>query len=202
MLSIEQSQLTPKEEYKILIGTVIPRPIAFVSTLSKEGHLNLAPFSFYNIVSYNPPVVSVSIQRKDGVMKDSARNILRQGEAVIHSVSSDNLEMVNQAAKALPENESELPLTGMTAVASSKIQTPGVLEAKTRFETKLYDHIPITDDQGQVVADLMLLRVVHYHMDDAVYQNTYVLPDILDPMSRLAGQDYASLGELTRLERP
>ncbi|EHI70832.1 flavin reductase family protein [Streptococcus ictaluri] len=202
MQSIDKSQLSAIEEYKVLIGTVIPRPIAFVSTLSEDGQVNLAPFSFYNIVSYNPAILSISIQRRQGQMKDSARHILRTGEAVIHSVSATNLEAVNQAAKELPPSESELPLTGMTTVASTKIKTPGVLEAMTRFETKLYQHIPITNDKEEVIADLMLLEVLHYHMDETVYQETYVLADQLQPMSRLAGQDYAALGEMRRLERP
>lgn len=101
MLSLEKTDLSPQEQYKILIGTVIPRPIAFVSTISKEGIVNLAPFSFYNIVSYQPTILSISILRKNGVMKDTARNILESGEAVVHSVSKNYLAQVNQAAKIL-----------------------------------------------------------------------------------------------------
>ncbi|MGT2771539.1 flavin reductase family protein [Streptococcus marimammalium] len=202
MISIAKEALTDKEQYKILIGSVIPRPIALVSTMTKNGVVNLAPFSFYNIVSHRPAILSLSIQRVDGQMKDTARNILEQKEAVIHSVSLDNLSMVNQAALQLPYEESELEATGMTLAPSSAIKTPGVNEAKTRFETTLYDHIEIKNKNNEVISDLLLLKVLHYHLDDKVYQNTYIIPENLQPMSRLAGITYAELGKLTDLKRP
>ncbi|MCK1169125.1 flavin reductase family protein [Streptococcus uberis] len=202
MLSLEKTDLSPQEQYKILIGTVIPRPIAFVSTISKEGIVNLAPFSFYNIVSYQPTILSISILRKNGVMKDTARNILESGEAVVHSVSKNYLAQVNQAAKNLDFNQSELALTGMTLVDSTKVKTPGVQEALTRFEAQLFQHLPIKDSFNQTVADLMLLEVVHFHLDETVYQETHVLAEQLKPMSRLAGSDYSEIGKITSLERP
>ncbi|MCU9532948.1 flavin reductase family protein [Streptococcus sp. CSL10205-OR2] len=202
MISIAKEALSDKEQYKILIGSVIPRPIAFVSTVSKNGVVNLAPFSFYNIVSHRPAILSVSIQQVNGQMKDTARNILEQKEAVIHSVSLDNLSMVNQAAIQLPYEESELEATGMTLAPSIAIKTPGVNEAKTRFETILYDHIEIKNEANEIISDLMLLKVLHYHLDEAVYQNTYVIPENLQPMSRLAGITYAQLGKFTELKRP
>lgn len=202
MISIEASQLSAKDQYKILIGSVIPRPIAFLSTLSAEGIVNLAPFSFYNIVSYDPAILSVSIQRKNGQPKDTTINILERGEAVIHSVSSHNLEAVNQAAKELGHNESELNLTGMTMIDSSTIRTPGVKESAIRFETKLYQHVPIKGADEQIIADLLLLSIQAYHLEDALYQKTHVLADQLDPISRLAGNDYAKLGQTLTIPRP
>lgn len=202
MISFEASQLSAKDQYKILIGSIIPRPIAFLSTLSNEGIINLAPFSFYNIVSYDPAILSVSIQRKNGQAKDTTVNILEGGEAVIHSVSNHNLEAVNQAAKELVYNESELNLTDMTLVDSSTVRTPGVQEAAIRFETKLYQHVPIKGINDQIMADLLLLSVQAYHLDEKVYQDTHILADQLDPISRLAGNDYAKLGKTQTIPRP
>lgn len=202
MLSLHHTQVSAKDQYKILIGSVIPRPIAFVTTQSQEGIVNLAPFSFYNIVSYNPAILSISVQRLNGQMKDTTRNILKQGEAVIHNVSLDNVAQVNQSAKDLSYNDSELKRTGMTLVPSSTIKTPGVKEASVRFETELYQHVPIRGEQGSVIADLLLLKIRHYHLDEAVYQDTYINYEHLNPLSRLAGNDYAQLGELHTLKRP
>lgn len=185
-----------------MIGSVIPRPIAFVTTQFENGQINLAPFSFYNIVSHKPAIISISVQRQNGQMKDTASNILKQKEAVIHSVTSTNLEAVNQAAKSLGRGQSELALTGMTLVDSSSIKTPGVSEALTRFEAKLYQHVPILDDQNQIIADLLLLQIVHFHIDEKVYQDGYISAQALEPISRLAGSDYAKIGEVFSLERP
>lgn len=201
MISLKQSDLSPKEAYKILIGSVIPRPIAFISTLSDNNVLNLAPFSFYNIVSHNPPILSVSIQRKDGQMKDTTRNILNRREAVIHSSSENNIRDINQTAANLDSELSELSLTQMTTVASTQIETPGIKEASIRFETKLYQHIPIEENK-HIIADLILLKVEHYHLDQSVYRDSYILADQLNPVSRLAGNDYAKLGSRLSMPRP
>ncbi|VTS25813.1 flavin reductase family protein [Streptococcus pseudoporcinus] len=202
MISLATDTLTHQQIYKLLIGSVIPRPIAFVTTLTEEGQVNLAPFSFYTIVSHQPAIISISIQRQNGRLKDTARNIIHQKEAVIHSVSAHNLTAVNQAAKPLSYGHSELPLTGMTLVDSSSIQTPGVSEALGRFEAKLFQHIPISNDQKQVIADLLLLQIVHFHIDEKIYQDGYISPEALEPISRLAGSTYAKIGELFSLERP
>lgn len=202
MISFNSKNLSPKEQYKLMIGSVIPRPIAFVTTQFENGQINLAPFSFYNIVSHKPAIISISVQRQNGQMKDTASNILKQKEAVIHSVTSSTLEAVNQAAKSLGRGQSELALTGMTLVDSSSIKTPGVSEALTRFEAKLYQHVPILDEQNQVIADLLLLKIVHFHMDEKVYQDGYISAQALELISRLAGSDYAKIGDVFSLERP
>ncbi len=202
MISLNKNDLSAKEQYKILIGSIIPRPIAFITTQSDKGIVNLAPFSFYNIVSYNPAILSVSIQRKDGQMKDTTRNILSSKEAVVQNVSLDNVDMINQAAANMAYNDSELDRTGMTLVESAVLKTPGVMEAAIRFETSLYQHVPIKNDDESIIADLILLKVEHYHLDPAVYQDSYINYDNLKPLSRLAGNDYAELGNLLTIERP
>lgn len=202
MISLATDTLSQQNIYKLLIGSVIPRPIAFVTTLSEAGQVNLAPFSFYNIVSHQPAIISISIQRQDAHMKDTAHNIIYQREAVIHSVSIDNLTAINQASKPLAYGQSELSLTGMTLVNSSSIQTPGVSETLIRLEAKLFQHIPISNEQNQVIADLLLLQIIHFHIDESIYHDGYISSEALEPISRLAGSNYAKIGEIFSVERP
>ena len=129
--------MTERENYKFLIGSVIPRPIAFVTTISKDGILNGAPFSYFNIVSSNPPMISLAIQRSEGKHKDTARNILQSKEFVIHIVDEQNVEKINKTAASLPPEQSEIELAGLTPVESVKISVPGVKEAKIRMECAL-----------------------------------------------------------------
>ncbi|WP_143812800.1 flavin reductase family protein, partial [Listeria newyorkensis] len=89
MIRMDANELSPQDNYKFLSGAIIPRPIAFVTTVSENGVLNAAPFSFFNVVSSQPPIVSIAIQRDNGQMKDTARNILETGELVIHIVDED-----------------------------------------------------------------------------------------------------------------
>ena len=110
MHSIDPKTISERENYKFLIGSIIPRPIAFVTSLSEEGVLNGAPFSYFNIVSSNPPMISLSIQRSGGKQKDTARNILHSKEFVIHIVDEDNVMKINETAATLPPDKSEIEL--------------------------------------------------------------------------------------------
>lgn len=202
MLSFDAYILTEKEQYKLLIGSIIPRPIALVTSQNESGVVNIAPFSFFSIVAYNPGIISISIQRKSGDMKDTARNILIKKEAVVHIVDADNVELANKTAASLPPNISELSVANFETVVSEKISTPGVKQANVRYETKLYQHIPITNDEGMVVSDLLLLKIVNNWVSEKVFKNGYILEDSLRPVSRLAGSKYATIGEVFSIERP
>ena len=121
MLSFDPSMNTERENYKLLIGSIIPRPIAFVTSLGKSGTLNGAPFSYFNIVSSNPPMISLAIQRNGGKQKDTARNILETKEFVVHIVDQDNVEKVNETAASLPPDQSEIERAQLTPVQSTKV---------------------------------------------------------------------------------
>jgi len=202
MLAIDPKELTARDNYKLLIGTIVPRPIAFVTTLGEDGTLNAAPFSFFNIVASDPPMISVSVQRKQGVQKDTARNAIAQGAFVVHIVDEDNVEAVNRTAASLPPDESEVALAGLTEAASSRIAVPGVTEAKVRMECVLESAVPLGGTGDTPACDLLIGRVVAFHLDEAIYKGGYILADVLKPVSRLAGNDYAKLGEQFTIERP
>lgn len=202
MLEFSPEQLTEKEKKKFLIGSVIPRPIALVSTISEEGIVNVAPFSYFNIVTYDPPMLSVAVQRADGKSKDTARNILASGEAVLHIVDSDNVEQANNTSAPLSKDESELEISSFTAVDSKIVKVPGLNEAKVRYETELYENMVVYNEENIPTTDLLLLKVKHYHIDSDIYHNGYIDPLKLKAVSRLAGNDYADIGEIFTVERP
>ena len=201
MTSIKPTEMTERDNYKFLIGSIIPRPIAVITSLSTEGVLNIAPFSYFNIVTSAPPIVSVSIQRKNGALKDTARNLLSRQEGVIHIADEANIVAINQTAANLEPHESELSLTNFTTSPSEVVSVPYLNELKVKLEVSLYQHVPIIV-AGEPTADLFLLKVEQYHIDDTIYQAGRIDPQGLQPLSRLAGHDYAALGAQTTLARP
>lgn len=201
LLSIDPVNNTERENYKFLIGSIIPRPIAFVTTQSKDGILNGAPFSYFNIVSSNPPMISLSIQRTSGRRKDTARNIIETKEFVVHIVDEQNVEKVNMTAASLLPDQSEIELAKLTPVDSVKISVPGVKEAKIRMECSLEHSIELggMDSPG---CDFIIGKVVQFHIESDIYENGRIDPRGLSAVSRLAGTNYAKIGEIFSIERP
>lgn len=202
ILHFSPEELTAKEKKKFLIGSVIPRPIALVSTVSDSGVVNVAPFSYFNIVTHNPPILSIAVQRVDRAPKDTARNILENKEAIVQVVDTDNIEATNKTSAPLRPDESELDISNFTTVESKAVRVPGINETKVRFETELYDSIVIYNDDNLPTTDVLLLKVKYYHIDEAIYTNGYIDSLKLGAVSRLAGNNYAEIGKLFTLERP
>nr|WP_204258159.1 flavin reductase family protein [Mammaliicoccus sciuri] len=198
---IRPEVLSQKENYKLLIGSIIPRPIALVTTESDDNVLNIAPFSFFNVVSSDPPILSIAVQRVNGEMKDTARNIIQNKEAVVHIVDTDNVRDANQTAAMLSHEESELERTNFETVDSVEVSVKGLKQSKVRFEAVLYDDIVIEKD-GQPISDLLLVEVKYYHFDERIYDDGYINKEELNAVSRLAGNDYAEIGHTFTIERP
>ncbi|MCD7035911.1 flavin reductase family protein [Metabacillus sp. GX 13764] len=204
MKSIDPADLEMKENYKILTGTIVPRPIAFVTSLAEDGTLNAAPFSYFNIISADPPMVSIAVQRNPGgERKDTARNAEYKGEFVVHITDEDNVEKANETSAGVPADVSEVEMTGLETVESTKVSVPGLVNAKVRFECATETIIPLGGTKGEPSCDLLIGRILHYHLDQEVYQdNGHTDYRKLKPVSRLAGNDYGKLGELFALKRP
>ncbi|WP_040948940.1 flavin reductase family protein [Gorillibacterium massiliense] len=205
MLEFHPNTISSKGNYKLLSGLIVPRPIAFVTTLSSvNGVVNAAPFSYFNVASSEPPILSLSIGRRNGEPKDTARNLLHNREIVVHLCDERIAEDMNRTASSLMADQSELELTRLTTISSKLVKVPGIAEALVRLEGRLDRHITIENDLGETTTDLFLVRVVYYHVDERVYDSDkgYVLTDQLKPISRLAGNEYARLGERFELERP
>jgi|SRR5690625_1141872 len=203
LLSIDPMDNTERENYKLLTGSIIPRPIAFVTSVADDGTINGAPFSYFNIVSSNPPLISISIQRQNGQQKDTARNIIAGKEFVVHIVDEQNVEKINETAASLPADQSEISLANLTLVDSEKVNIPGVKEAKVRFECSLEHSVELGGTDGQPGADLIIGKVMQYHMDEEIiFGDKKIDPDMLKAVSRLAGINYAKIGDVFPIERP
>lgn len=201
MITIDPAQTSETDNYKLMIGTIIPRPIAFITTLSENGTVNAAPFSYFNVVSAAPPLISVAVQRRSGKMKDTASNILMEKEFLIHIVDAGNLSQVNETAASLPPGKSEVDLADLTLIKSDVVSVPGIMESKVRMEVTLEKVISFGTEQGTTV-DLIIGRIVRFHIDEKIYEDGRIDPQGLQAMSRLAGISYACIGQIISLERP
>lgn len=202
MITIDPANQSDKDNYKLMIGSIIPRPIAFVTTLTPEGTLNAAPYSYFNIVASSPPLISISVQRKNGERKDTSRNAIAKGAFVVHISDESYIGQINETAANLPPEESEVTLAGLTPIASVKIIVPGIAEAKIRMECILEQAIPLGGKDGTPACDLLIGRIVCFHIDEALYDNGHIDPLALKPVSRLAGNSFSRLGELFEIARP
>ncbi|EKO7769382.1 flavin reductase family protein [Listeria monocytogenes] len=205
MTIFKSADLSQKENYKFLTGSIIPRPIAFVTTLAEDGEtVNAASFSFFNVVSSDPAIVSIAVQRANGEQKDTARNAAFTKELNIHIVSESFVEEMNKTAARLAPDVSEIDTTSLHLEKVPGMKTPKISEANIVLTAKLEQIIPIKNDAGEVVSDLILARILTYDFADEVFdsEHHYILPEKLEPVARLAGNDYTKLGDIFRIERP
>lgn len=147
-------------------------------------------------------MISISVQRKEGVSKDTARNAIQTGEFVVHITDEDNVADANRTAKELPSEESELDLTNFTLAVSDKVSVPGLEESKVRLECTLEQSIPLAGSKNKPGCDLLIGKIVCYHIEQDIYHNGRIDPNGLKPVARLAGHTYTKLGELFEIERP
>ncbi|HZJ68794.1 MAG TPA: flavin reductase family protein [Candidatus Eisenbacteria bacterium] len=191
---LDFDDLDPKLRGKIVKASVIPRPIAWITSLNETGSINLAPFSYFNLIS--PSLLAVSFQKNALKEKDTFVNIMREKEAVIHIVDESLIKIMDESASPLGVNESEFDLTGLKLNPSLKIKTPGIKEALIAFEVVLENSIALNNyEASEEEGNLVIMRIVAAILDDKVYdkENNYILADQLKPIARLAGADYSAL---------
>ena len=192
--SIEPSSLSRIESYRLMTSVVVPRPIAWVSTVSSEGVHNIAPFSFFQGVSTSPPIVSISIASgKRGTVKDTLRNIDCSGEFAVSLVSWKNIKPMHQSSAAYPPNISEYDELDIPWLACDDLSVRRVAGAVS-MECKLERVVQIGG------ASLVLGRVVRWHISDELMVGGEVDPADLDPVARLC-RGYAGVGEIVELDR-
>ena len=196
--------IDPKQEeriYYILTGIVAPRPIAFISTKSSKGVHNLAPFSFFNAVSANPPTIVVGIGRYiDSKPKDTLLNIEETGEFVVNIVSNEIVEAMNMTAAEFPNDVDEFEIAGLTKAPSIHIDPARVAESPVQLECKLKQVIQIGEgstESGLVIAEILLI-----HLKDDIIVNNRIDNSKLNPVGRLSGGMYAYTNETLYLKRP
>lgn len=190
-----------KQNYKFLIGSIVPRPIAIVSTRNENGSYNLAPFSFFNGICPSPMLISFCPVRKPltGEKKDSMVNIQREKECVISFVTEDIAEAVNNAATELPRGESEFDFTGLTPTPSSVVKAACVKESPINFECKLFKTLEFGEAPGS--GSLVICEVVKIHIEENLLNNGRIDTDLFKPMGRGAGNDWVKCHDRTQFER-
>lgn len=197
---IDTSTLDNKTMYKILIGSVAPRPIAWAGTRSKDGINNLAPFSFYNAFSSNPPIVGFStIPRLDGRRKDTLQNVMDSGCFTLSCVSHKLVAQMSKSSALLEPDEDEFVYAGLDPAEAQHIKAPYVKDALLVFECTVHQIISFGDQEG--AGNLILGQIRYVKIDDAIYQDGYVDFVKLDPVGRLAGNWYATIRDKFELKR-
>jgi flavin reductase (DIM6/NTAB) family NADH-FMN oxidoreductase RutF len=182
---------TQQDFYRLMSALIVPRPIGWISTISAGGVSNVAPYSFFNLLGSDPPYVGFG---STGA-KDSLANLRDVPEFVVNIVSIHLLEVMNFTATDFPPDEDEFRWAGLTSVPSARVRPFRVAEAKAHLECEM---VQIISDRN---THITLGRIVHAHVDPSVWKDGRVDPRLLNPVCRLAGSAYASLGALTSLTR-
>ncbi|NPB07552.1 MAG: flavin reductase family protein [Aquificae bacterium] len=182
--------------YKLILGLVVPRPIGWVSTVSREGVLNLAPFSFFNAVNDAPPVLMISVSdRDDGTLKDTVRNILSEKEFVVNMVSEELLKKMLITGEDFPPEVSEFEKAGLTPEESRFVAPPRVKEAKVAFECRLFKYVPVYD-MHLILGEVLLIRVREEILEEGLRINY----ESYRAVGRLGGNNYVRTFGNCRLE--
>ncbi|MCM3123170.1 MULTISPECIES: flavin reductase family protein [unclassified Mesobacillus] len=190
-MEIKTDSLEWKDAYKLLQGSVLPRPIAFVSSQDENGTTNLAPFSFFTVISANPMMVCFSPMRRgtDGAKKDTLNNIEATKQFVINIVSEDFIQQMNDCATEFPSDVDEFEASGLTKTESAVVKPPRVRESRVHLECELNQVLHFGQDEAGA-GSLVIGKVVHVHVDDDLYENGRINSEKLNPVGRLAGATY------------
>jgi flavin reductase (DIM6/NTAB) family NADH-FMN oxidoreductase RutF len=200
-MEISPESRSSQDIYKILIGTVLPRPIAWVSTVDLSGNLNLAPFSFFTVASVNPPILCFSpLLKENSIEKDTLANINQTGEFVVNIVSYGLAQAMNRTSGPYPSEVNEFDVAGVTPRQSTTVKPPCVADSLVNFECKLQQIIPLGSEP--MAGNLILGKVCNIHLHPDIVRNGEVESESLDAIGRLGGNMYSTIRDCFEMERP
>jgi flavin reductase (DIM6/NTAB) family NADH-FMN oxidoreductase RutF len=199
-VQLDPQTLASTAVYKLLISSVVPRPIAWVSSVDAAGVANLAPFSYFMAITDEPPTIAFSCSPRAGQRKDTLRNVEAMGEFVVNVVDDDRAEQMNLTSGDYPPEVDEFALTGLTAAPGVRVRAPRVVEAPVSMECRVVQVVPV----GRGPNSLVLGEIVYFHVRDDVYDKPTGRINMhrLKPVGRLAGNAYSHIHYIFELKRP
>ena len=193
---LEQSAI-----YKLLTGSVIPRPIGWISSISDDGINNLAPFSFFNAIGDDPPHVMFSTTQGGNSSKDTLNNVLANKQFVVNMVTEDTVERMNLTSGNFLPHEDEFKFAGLTPIPSIRIKPMRVKESPITFECELVHHYALENHKFGG-ATMIVGKIIMMHIDESVLLDNYKINlETYKPVARLAGSNYTKLGEIFSIKR-
>jgi len=202
MIVIDPKTTDSKNVYKLMIGCIVPRPIAFVSSVNPNGILNLAPFSFFMGVGHNPPSLAFSVTHRgsDGTLKDTTANISATKEFVVNVVTEEIAEQMNITAAEFSSEVDEFQISGFTPIPSDIVKPPRVKESPVNMECKLIQIVNVGDVQKG--SSIIIGEIIRFHVEEKLLDNYRIDISQLHPIGRLAGNSYSRTRDVFDLVRP
>ncbi len=192
--------LSPHDRYKLLIGTVIPRPIAFVTSVDEQGRVNAAPYSFFNCLSADPAIVALGVENHaDMRFKDTAYNVRVTEQFTVNIVDTALVEAMNVCAVAFPSDVDELAMAGLTAVPGTHVRCPRIAEAPAALECKRYMTLEVGRSREIILGEVLGVFIRGDAVDPA---NKHVNQVLMDAVGRLGGHGYARTRDQFDLRTP
>lgn len=199
---IDPSGADPASIYKLMTGVIVPRPIAFVSSVSADGILNLAPFSFFTGCSGNPPAVCFCpmVRGSDGLRKDTIGNIEKTKEFVVNVVSEDFAQQMNVCSTEFPPEIDEFAMSGLTPIPSDLVKPPRLAESRINLECRLIQIVEISPKA--LGGSIVIGEVLRFHIQGDLFDDFKIDPDKLRPIARMGGPTYARTTDRFDMIRP
>ncbi len=201
-LSFDPEEEAPADIYQLMVGSIVPRPIAFVSSVDEHGVFNLAPFSYFSAVCAKPPTVLFcpAVRASTGASKDTLKNVLTTKEFVVNIVSEEIAAQMNQTAAEVGPEVDEFELSGLTPLASVNVRPPRVAESPVQMECRLREVITISNEPGG--SSIVIGHVLRFHVRADLIHNFRIDADMLRAVGRMGGPTYCKTRERFSLERP
>ena len=202
MRILDPAQIAPSDIYKLMIGMIVPRPIAFVSTIDAEGVMNLAPFSYFTACSSNPPMVCfcTSVRTGPRPYKDTLYNVEATGEFVVNIVSEEIAAQMNACSAEVAPEVDEFQISGLTPIPSDLVKPPRVAESKAQMECRLHQILRVSDKPGGGI--LVLGEVLRFHALDSILDGYKIDPGKLNAVGRMGGPTYVRTHDRFDMQRP
>lgn len=199
-MKIDIAALAPAEQYKLLSSTIVPRPIALVTTLSATGRVNAAPFSFFNVMGEDPPVVVLGLQQHpEGTLKDTTTNIQKRGQFVVHMVDEELADAMNICGIRFPLDVDEVEQAGLNVAPSERIAPPRIVEAPVSFECERIGLLQVSPGRHIAIGKAVMMHIRDGLIDP---EKLYVDQEAYRPVGRLGGLLYTRTREHFVLPRP